>query len=129
MRARGAGCGIDQPRSVTAPSGRSGTRSNRMPKSPGVVVSPGEGKKAMRDSIARTVTASAAMTASEIRRIFRALAGDALVVVLRAELLEQRHRFGERLDALHRAVGHVGGRPPLARDRLDVGALRHQVLD
>ena len=46
-----------------------------------------------------------------------------------AELLEQRERFRERLDALHRAVRHVRGRLALAVDGLHVGALRDEVLD
>ena len=39
-------------------------------------------------------------------------ARDALVIVLRAQLLEQLERFRIRLRALHRAVGHVGGGLP-----------------
>src|SRR5829696_2796108 len=105
MRARGDGCGIDQPRRVTPPAALSDACPNGMPKSAGVVVSPAEGKNAKRDSSARTATARTAMTASATKiSLIRRLTGDAFVIVLRAELLEQRHRLGERLDALHRAV-------------------------
>src|SRR5262249_28488836 len=48
-------------------------------------------------------------------------------MVLRSELLEQRDRFRERLNALNRSVGHIGRRASLARDRLHVGALRDEV--
>src|SRR5688572_11437289 len=53
----------------------------------------------------------------------------ALVIVLRAELLEQRHRLEERRDALHRAIRHVGRGLPLSADRCHVAALRHQILN
>src|SRR6185503_4481211 len=69
MRARGDACGIDQPRSVTPPGAVNVIRSKPMPKSSGVVVSPREGKNAKRDSIARTMTASAAMAASAMTTI------------------------------------------------------------
>src|SRR5262252_2297969 len=57
------------------------------------------------------------------------LAADALVAVLRSQLLEQRHGRGERRDALHRAVRHVRRRLPAARDSGDVGAVRDEILD
>src|SRR5215510_2415371 len=38
------------------------------------------------------------------------LTGNALVIVLRAEALEERQGLRERLDPLHRPVRHVGGR-------------------
>src|SRR5438094_3653977 len=60
-------------------------------------------------------------------RCERVLARHALVVVLRAELLEERHGRGERRDALHRPVRHVGRRLAAAADRGDVGALRDEI--
>src|SRR5499427_8978619 len=57
------------------------------------------------------------------------LAADALVAVLRSQLLEQPHGRGERRDALHRAVRHVRRRLPAARDSGDVGAVRDEILD
>src|SRR5690242_6060001 len=53
---------------------------------------------------------------SRLRRSAR----DAVVVVLRTELLAERDRIGERLDALHRPVRHVGNRPALPVHGLDV---------
>src|SRR5262245_52097739 len=53
----------------------------------------------------------------------RALAGDALVVVLGSQLLEERHGRGKRRHALDGTVRHVGGGLTAARDRGDVGAL------
>src|SRR5262245_44309476 len=60
---------------------------------------------------------------------WRSAAGLAAMVVLRAELLEERDRGGERLDALNGAVGHVGGRLAGAVEGLHVGAARHEELD
>ena len=51
------------------------------------------------------------------------------MVVLRAELFQQRERCGKRLDALHGSVGHVRGRPAFTSDQRDVGALRDEVLN
>src|SRR5581483_5486797 len=63
------------------------------------------------------------------RRVSLPSTRHALVVVLRAERLEQRERFRPRLDALHGTVGHVGRGLAFAVHRLDVGPLRHEVFD
>src|SRR5438067_5362632 len=57
------------------------------------------------------------------------LTGNAFVIVLGAELLEERNRSGKRLDALHRSVRHVDRRLAGAVHRFHVGAFRDEILD
>src|SRR5438105_4196353 len=51
----------------------------------------------------------------------------ALVIVLRAEAFEQLDCIGERLDPLHRAVGHVRRRLSDAVHERHIGAFRDQI--
>jgi hypothetical protein len=67
------------------------------------------------------------MNDARIAEVFAGLTAHALVIVLRAETLEQLDRLGVRLRALHGAVGHVDGGLAAAIDLLHVGALRHEV--
>src|SRR5205814_9624359 len=62
-------------------------------------------------------------------RCERVLARHALVVVLRAELLEERHGRGERRDALHRLVRHVARGPDAVGDRGHGGARGDEIAD
>src|SRR5690349_16943254 len=51
------------------------------------------------------------------------------MVVLRAELLEQRDRLGERSDALYWSVRHVDDRASVTRHGLHVRALADEILN
>src|SRR5437868_2176392 len=62
------------------------------------------------------------------RRLVR-LARYASMVVLRAELLEQRDRLGERPDALYWSVRHVDDRTAVAGHGLHVGAFADEILN
>ena len=51
------------------------------------------------------------------------------MAIFRSELLKQRDRFRIGLDALSRAIGHVGDRHAASADRIHAGAFGDEIKD